>query len=755
LADVRELGEEPMHLRYSPDDTKIAVGYRSSPKVTILDAQSLDTLRTLDASGEPGLVGLIAAEWSSDGRYIFAGGRTEGDIETPLLRWDLARDAPPENLLMAPRRIGDIHRLPDGFIYASGMPTLGVVSDAGEQRWLVDAATADIRADNPAALEVTREGFGVRFPYDRLGQRRGYFNSLTIDPNIRLPDAAPPAADLIGPRSDTDDWQVSYDPEVYEISVNGEAVALEKLESPRAHTVSRDGETLFVGTAWFLRAYDANRQVVWKTELTGAAQLLNTSLDGRWLVASLSDGTLRWFRTTDGALVLSLFPHANGKDWIAWVPEGYYMSSLYGDELIGWQINRGWDNAPDFYRAVQFERVLYRPDVVQAYMRSYGDPQSITAILGEDSFSVADLASIAPPKLSVSIDTSSGSATLNVSAESGPLSMREISVYVNGIPVNKADDRRVSAEESQRFARRYDLPLLAGENNVRVEVGNGSSLGVKELWVDGPASAAHVGDLYVLAVGVSQFDDDDVPDLRYAAKDAIDIESFFRSVDNAVFRNVYTQVVADQMPLTPERDTIKEALQFVERANANDTVVLFFSSHGMSIDRNYYFAPTDARIDIPAGQAGATEDDLVLDSFVSWSEIFGPMRLAAGRRLMIVDTCASGDVSGPADLFTLQKRSASSKIAFMTASAGNQLSQELNRRQQGLFTYSVLTALRDARAGIYDPNSDGVLALDEVFDLSSKLVPNWRENKRLPQTPQLMAPDFLASMALTSVPTEN
>ena len=79
------------------------------------------------------------------------------------------------------------------------------------------------------------------------------------------------------------------------------------------------------------------------------------------------------------------------------------------------------------------------------------------------------------------------------------------------------------------------------------------------------------------------------------------------------------------------------------------------------------------------------------------------------------------------------------------------MSQELNRREQGLFTYSVLTALRDD----YDPNGDGLVALDEVFDLSSKLVPNWRENKRLPQTPQLMAPDFLASMALTSVSTGN
>jgi hypothetical protein len=626
------------------------------------------------------------------------------------------------------------------------MPTVGIVSDNGEQRWLVDAATADIRADNPNALQITRDGLGVRFPYDRLGQKQGYFNSLTIDPNVLLVDAVPPGTGLITPRSAANNWRVSYDPEVYEVAINGKTVALERLESPRAHTISRDGKKLFFGSVWYLRAFDESRNVLWQTELTGKAQLLNTSEDDRWLVASLSDGTIRWFRTTDGALVLSLFPHANGEDWIAWIPEGYYMSSLYGDELIGWHINNGWRNAPDFYKAVQFERVLYRPDVVQAYLQSYGDPASITTILGADSFTIQDLASIAPPKLvaATTTDPATGARRLEVSAESGPLPMQEISVYVNGIPINAAKDRRVRISESAEFSRSYELPLETGENQVRVEVSNGSSLGIEDLWVDGTViGQREPGDLYLLAVGVSQFADKDVPDLRYAAKDAIDIAAQFRNSETPVFDNVYTQVVADEQALRPDKETIRDAMSFLENADADDTVILFFASHGLTVGQDYYFAPADARIDVGLDKS-VTEDDLVLDTFLSWKDLFEPMRLAAGKRLMIVDTCASGDVSGPADLFNLQKRSASSKIAFMTASAGSELSQELNREQQGLFTFSVLTALRDS----YDPNDDGQISLDEVYDLSIKIVPAWRENKAEPQNPQLMAPDFLASMTL-------
>ncbi len=34
---------------------------------------------------------------------------------------------------------------------------------------------------------------------------------------------------------------------------------------------------------------------------------------------------------TDGREELAYFPHRNGRDWIAWVPDGYYTSSVNGD----------------------------------------------------------------------------------------------------------------------------------------------------------------------------------------------------------------------------------------------------------------------------------------------------------------------------------------------------------------------------------------------------------------------------------------
>ena len=49
---------------------------------------------------------------------------------------------------------------------------------------------------------------------------------------------------------------------------------------------------------------------------------------------------------SDGEEVLALFMHPDGSRWIVWTPQGYYDASLGADDLIGWQINHGYDRAP-------------------------------------------------------------------------------------------------------------------------------------------------------------------------------------------------------------------------------------------------------------------------------------------------------------------------------------------------------------------------------------------------------------------------
>ena len=96
-------------------------------------------------------------------------------------------------------------------------------------------------------------------------------------------------------------------------------------------------------------------EVAWAVNVTG---------DGRLVVAGYGDGTIRWHRIADGEEVLALFVHRDGQRWVAWTPQGYYDASANGDTLIGWQVNRGRDQAADFFPAAQFRERFYRPDVI-------------------------------------------------------------------------------------------------------------------------------------------------------------------------------------------------------------------------------------------------------------------------------------------------------------------------------------------------------------------------------------------------------
>ena len=68
--------------------------------------------------------------------------------------------------------------------------------------------------------------------------------------------------------------------------------------------------------------------------------------------------------SSDGEELLALFIRPDGQRWIAWTPQGYYDASAGADDLIGWQVNHGYDKAPDFFPVSQFQQRFNRRDVI-------------------------------------------------------------------------------------------------------------------------------------------------------------------------------------------------------------------------------------------------------------------------------------------------------------------------------------------------------------------------------------------------------
>jgi len=744
------VGKVPMHVQFAPGDRELVVGYDGEPAFSILDARTFDQKYLFRMPPEIQQRGLHVAEWSSDGAYVYAGGEMNAGFDAPVYRFGQQGRGPMERVLMSTRRISDIRRLPGGAMaFSSNEPEVGVVEGSGRIRWRNRTQTMDLRR-MAADFRLSRSGNAVAF--GAAGDSGVFVFDVLAPAESALTRSLTAPAGIAPIRREAPGWKVDVSNAGEKLSIDGSDVPLDYRESVRNWAEVPGSAALVVGTSWSLRMLDRRGRQKWVTALSAEVNVTAVSEDGLNVIAALSDGTIRWYRVVDGRELLALFASRNGQDWIAWIPSGYYMSSISGDNFIGWHVNRGADRDPDFYRAVQFERILFRPDLVQAYFREHGEASRTALPRTTESFDIAKLDTIAPPRLTVATSTQPPTSTakdtrvltrVSIKGVSPGTSMQDWSLFLNGIPIEAS--AQLSERERHEFSREIDLPLSGTENQIRVESSNGRSLGIAETYVDGArGTQPEPGSLYVVAVGASQFADPGIRDLNFAANDATEIVALFEDAGRRKgFKAVRTLLLSDTGPQLPTRANIVGSVgKFLKAARGDATVIVFLASHGIS-DRqgNYYFVPADARFDDIQGVNSGT---VTPASLLRWDVFVDLLRHTAGRRLLIVDTCSSGAMGGTFDVHSLAKRSMSSSFALMAASRGNEESQEYPAARHGLFTHALIEAIKTG----FDPNGDGAVSLSESFEYTFDKVQQLRNRAVGTQTPQLAAPEFLANMAV-------
>jgi uncharacterized caspase-like protein len=330
--------------------------------------------------------------------------------------------------------------------------------------------------------------------------------------------------------------------------------------------------------------------------------------------------------------------------------------------------------------------------------------------------------------------------------------MADYTVFVNGVPITPRRERTLQQGERTRFSRNVELDLFARDNTIRVETFNGTSMGVAETYIgldrDHPPPPRN-GDLYLLAVGVNKFSL--LPEsmhLEFAAQDA---EAMTRILDERAkpyFRKVHIHLVNDFSSDKPNRAEIVAALDFIGKARAEDTSVLFLASHGVSDPAgNYYFVPRDTDLaDVRRVSKGETGPSLL-----GWQVFFDALRGAAGHRVLIVDTCHSQSIEGRFESHSLLKRSAASLFPMLVSSKSDERSQEYPPANQGLFTYAIMQSMT-AQA---DKNRDGALSLAELFEWSNAIVKRLQDAEAGTQTPQFVGPAGLGESVLVQFPGAN
>ncbi len=579
------------------------------------------------------------------------------------------------------------------------------LAPAGEGRWLEFRAVSRDASGAPARL--------VRFD---LAERRLVPFGLA-ERRLLLPTS--PAAAGLAPRSaglPIDGWQDTTAP-----TLAGKPLPLEPYETSRSLAISADRQRFALGSEWGVRLFSAEGQLRWRTPTPDVAWLVNLSPDGRFVVAALADGTIRWYRTQQegaaaaGSEALALFVHPDLQRWILWTPEGFYDASPGGDELFGYQLNNGREAAGTFIRSAQLQRQFLRPDLIARRLSGRPDDEAaIAAAVAEvgDVRTSLSLASLPPairlvgaPMLLPSgeieiryqlIDQGGGIGEVELRIDGQVLRARSGLVPpIQGLYRSRYP--RLSRRKDGRPPKLETVAYAAGRRGVASPP---LAIAIPPAWVQ----ARRPGRLHLLAVGISAYSDQSLREgVTFAARDARAFREAFSSGRAAL-------PVASAIPLLDGEATagrIRQALEhFSDPAviRPEDVFVLYLAGHGVTDVRGDYVFKT---VDEPAAGPGLGGRQL-LDLLAA---------IPSTNLVVVLDTCSAGRFRDAFQIDPAMRRlNLLSGRAVLAGSAPEGSALEHPSLGGGLFTGVLLSGL----AGAANSDNGEEVSVQEIVAFARK-----------------------------------
>jgi WD40 repeat protein len=706
--------DDPVSVQFSPDARWLAVGYfsRAAPNnlskraiVEVFDATS----RRLERSFEWRDVdqgNLMTVAWQADGRALYAGGTGYtklGEFPVKRIAWPTGET---RSFVAATDSIQDLAALPDGrMVFASFDGTLGIVEGErivarsdGRTARVLDAADLRISAD---ARIVQWRGAGDAAPRSFALERRALAGEM---------------ANVIA-ASDRRGLAITGVPHGVAAAVEGHAVPLLPNESTRAAAVLPDRSGVILGASRTLRRIGADGRAHWMLQQPTETRAVGISADGRLVVAALSDGSIRWYRASDGAALLSLLVLRDGR-WVLWTESGHFDAGPGAEDLVGWLVTRPSGEQADYFGASRLRDRFLRPDIIDQVLVQQDLPRAI-ALANESRIGLAqaqaqddDLVNrlraaqqpvavrdAVPAALTLAqappaqVPSTTVDVQVKVHAMTDPR-QQVLTARLDGRPVNVVLKRVRTLPSGEALAElSVELVSAGGRLQIAAQGPNGASMPVE---FDVRSTAAALRErprpsLYVASVGVSRYANP-VINLQQAAKDARDFARALERQQGAFYDAVHTRVLTDE---GATRAAVLDALKWLRTTpGPNDIAVLFFAGHGV-VDAadTYYFLPHDMR------------ESQLQRSAVSETQLRDALAAIKGRTLFFVDTCYASHAIGKLDrretvrLVNGLSQSEMGVIVF-SGSAARQESLESAAWGNGAFTKALLdglTGLADSR----------------------------------------------------------
>ncbi len=745
----------PASVAFSPDGSFLAVSYLYAKAVDYVSPKTLDF--SVKASAASANFGIANIAWSRDGATLYAAGRYYSKQSAgaatrifSVIAWTTTATAlfdPPEG---PHDTIVGMASLPQGgLIFGSLEPRWGIYDPTGKPLIIKAPVTAEMREKQGGNFWASPDGSAVWFGIGPgLGQPHLF--DVTRLSFTSQPDRPQGFVSAIINTLPIENWYEFFSPLLNK-------TMLKPLEGQisRSLSVAPDNQSFVIGTDTTISRFTATGQLLWQIWPEGPTYGVNLTAQGNIIVAAVGDGTIRWYRASDGAELLAFFTHAPDRKWIAWTPKGYFAASPGGEDLNGWLVNGpDWDSTPDFFPLSRFRDQYYRPDIVQLVLKTMDEPQAITeanrivAAATRDGkppevTGTGDIKDILPAVAEFAEDTielETGSTDITVRYRLRSPSGRPITrveVQIDGRPVTA---RAAVAIDAATGTETLSLSVPPRDSEIAIVPYVGDQPGLRAVlpvrW-KGQAVLAKKPRLFALLVGISAYENTRLT-LNYAAKDAEDLAAVLTAQQGTFYDSVDVKVLLDS---DATEDAIEvELARLRKKAAPEDNVIVFMAGHGFTdAAQDFYFLPTTVDMAPDMLSATAIDGDIIRKN----------LSRIPGKVILFMDACHAGagiegntsmvDMSGVASGL-----SDGAGVVMFASSAGREVSYESAEWGNGAFTSALLQILADPKAY----GDDGKLSISELDEELTTRVERLTGGK---QTPVMTKPGAIKRFFLAAL----
>jgi len=418
--------------------------------------------------------------------------------------------------------------------------------------------------------------------------------------------------------------------------------------------------------------------------------------------------------------------YINGEDdWVAVSPKGYFDGTKEGIKLL--------------HYTKDLEIIT-----IESTFEEFYTPNLINIILSggeiKSSFQLSKLQSAASVKIispQNNFSSSDESIVLQIEVKDNGGGIDEIALYQNGKLIENTSRGFKSIQTTEgKFNHSFIVHLSDGINILKAVAFNNQRTESlpDEIKVSYKATKSTKPSMFIFAIGINEYLNPRYK-LNYATNDAKAFASALKEGASLIFENIYLTTLFNEQT---SKASILSSLEDIKlKIKPEDVFIFYFAGHGVMSSGNtnetpeFYLLPYDITKMFDA-------DEMLKLKSISAKEIGEfSKNISSQKQLFVLDACQSGGavqsfaMRGAAEEKAIAQLSRSTGTYFIAASGTEQFASEVATLGHGIFTYSLIEAIKGACK-----SQDGRLTVNLLKGCVEDMVPELsKKYKGSPQFP--------------------